>query len=115
MLAALKEYFIKKVIIKGVIAKVEALLAKLPQNDAKTITGILVVCLGVLLQSIPQTAPYVQPILDYLRTLPASEIVAGGVVWSAVGLFHKTLKWIVKAAGLETAKEKEGDLTNGSI
>jgi hypothetical protein len=106
MFSSLKEYFIKKMLVKGIIAQLEKLFAKLPQDDAKTAVGVLVMCLGLVLSSLPQTAPFVQPVLDYLRTLPATEIVAGGVLWTGVGLFHKILKWVVRAAGLDTAKDK---------
>lgn len=107
MIEKLKEFFIKKLIVKGVIGQLEKLFAKLPQDDAKTINGVLIACLGIVLTVIPTTSPYAQPILDYLHTLPAQEIVAGGLLWSGVGLFHKTLKWIVRAAGFQTTKEKE--------
>lgn len=107
---SIKEYFIKRVIVKGIIGQVEKIFAKLPQDDAKTINGVLIVCLGLVLTNLPQTAPYAQPILDYLRTLPATEIVAGGVLWTGVGFFHKILKWVVRAAGLQTAKEKKESL-----
>lgn len=106
MFDGIKNYFIKKIVVKGAIGQLEKLFASLPQDDKKTINGILIACVGIVLTTIPETSDFAQPILDYLRTLPAEEIAAGGIVWGGIGLFHKSLKWIIKAAGYQTTKEK---------
>lgn len=106
MFESIKEYIFKTLIVKGVISKLEKLLAKLPLDDAKTVTGLLIVCLGLVLQSLPQTAPFIEPVLLALKSLPSEEIVAGGLLWSIVGMFHQLLKFIVKIGGFETEKEK---------
>lgn len=103
----IKDYLIKKVLIKGVIGQLEKVFASLPMDEAKTISGILIACLGLVLQSLPQTSPYVQPILDYLKLLPSTEIIAGGIGWTIVGFFHKILKLVVRTSGSQTALEKK--------
>lgn len=86
--------FLFNAVMKRVVGFVTELLSKIPGNDRKTATGFVLAVLGLILQVIPETSEYVQPILDALKSLPAEEIVGGGVLWMLLGVFHKGLKWI---------------------
>lgn len=93
MFGKIKDWFVKKFLLKGIIKGLDKLLAKLPQNDAKTVTGLLIAGMGFLLDKVPQSSEYAQPILDHLHSLPAEEIVGGGLLWAIVGLAHKLIKF----------------------
>lgn len=86
--------FLVNAVLKKTIGFITELLNKIPGNDRKTATGFVLAVLGLVLQVIPETSEYVQPILDALKSLPAEEIVGGGVLWMVLGIFHKGLKWI---------------------
>lgn len=99
----LKQKLIKKFLVGFVLKKIDEALAQLPANDAKTITGFIVALLGLIVYDLPSMAAYIQPILDYLHTLPATEITGGGLLYMALGLVHKGIKKILKSAGQEPA------------
>lgn len=90
------ERLIKGIVIKRVILGLESFLAKVPGNDRKMVTGIVVAMLGAIIEELPETGLYVQPILDALHSLPAEQVVGGGLAWAGLGLFHKALKWVKK-------------------
>jgi hypothetical protein len=92
----MKEWVIKTLLLNIVIKRLELWLAKLPVNNAKTITGLIVAVLGVTVAELPDTSDYIQPVLDALKHLPSDIIIDSGVVWAVIGLFHKALKWIIK-------------------
>lgn len=87
-------YIIKKILLEKIIVNIDLAMQKLPQNDAKTVTGILIAVAGLLLQTLPQHVQYIQPIIDHLNTLPSEQIAAGGIAYMIVGLFHKAIKLI---------------------
>lgn len=96
MFAKFKEWIVKTLLLNIFVKKLEAWLAKLPVNNAKTITGLVVAVLGVTITELPETSDYIQPMLDVLEELPADIIVDSGVIWMMIGLFHKALKWIIR-------------------
>lgn len=88
------EKFLKGFIIKKMVSFVTDLLNKVPGNDRKTVTGFVIAALGLVVQELPLTSDYVQPVLDAIHSLPAEQIVGGGLLWGALGIFHKGLKWL---------------------
>jgi len=87
-------YIIRKILVEKIIVNVDSAMSRLPQNEAKTITGILIAVAGLLIQALPEHSQYIQPVLDYLNTLPSEQIAAGGIAYMLVGLFHKAIKFI---------------------
>lgn len=94
MFGKLKDYVVKKVLLQYVIGAIDKALASLPANERKTIVGFMIAIIGIILSTLPETAFIGQPILDYLKTLPSTEIIAGGILYSLVGLVHKVVKWV---------------------
>lgn len=67
-------------------------LDKLPFDGWKTISGVLIICLGVMLKALPQHAPYIQLVIDLLNYVGADPITDMGVVTLLTGITHKLLK-----------------------
>lgn len=96
MIKQIKEWIVKTLILNIIVKRLEAWLTKLPVNNSKTITGLIIAVLGATLTELPETSEYLQPVLDALKNLPADIIVDSGVIWMIIGLFHKALKWIIR-------------------
>lgn len=101
-----KDALVRKFLVGFLIDKFDKLLAQLPLNERKTAIGFVVALLGVFLQELPATAPYIDPLLEALKSLPAEALVGGGVLFAIVGAFHKALKWSKRKVGLEPAVPK---------
>lgn len=93
---SLKEWIFRKFLLSIILENLDKLLKKLPLDGAKTITGVLIAVLGLVLAELPDVSPYLQPILDALKQLPADAIIDGGLIYGAIGLAHKIIKWIVE-------------------
>ena len=85
----------KKFIIETVIKNVDKLLGMLPENEAKTLTGAAISVLGYAIQIIPSACEYACFLLEHLEKLPSQQMLEGGIIFSAVGLFHKLIKMAV--------------------
>lgn len=82
----------RKLVINGLIKNFEMWLSKLPLNEQKTVTGLTLTILGVALQEMPNRAPYLQPAIDALHTLPADQLTGAGLLLAVIGLIHKFAK-----------------------
>lgn len=83
----------RKIAVSSAVGNLEDALAQLPLNDRKTVNGVMVTVLGAALQILPASAaPWLQPILDALHSLPAEQMTAVGFILAVYGLFHKALK-----------------------
>lgn len=98
------EKLIKGLLIKKIIGWIDETLKKLPGDERKTVTGFITAALMLLVQELPVVSDYGQPVLDMLHTLPTEQVAAGGILWGALGLFHKALKWIRKVTGTQSDK-----------
>jgi len=96
----LKDLLIKKILVGLIIETLDKALKHLGKDGSKTIVGLMIVAIGELLKLLPETAPYVGPILEHLKTLPADVIVTSGVVYTfGVGVVHKIIKWVKAKLG----------------
>lgn len=85
--------YIKKLIVeKFLLSWVKGALDKIPGNGYKTLLGVLLLVLGVIIQALPQYAPFVQPLIDFMNYLPIDPITDMGIVTLITGLVHKVLK-----------------------
>lgn len=104
----LVDWVVKKFLIDIVIGWIDKALGALPGNEQKTLVGIAVMIAVELVKQLPETGPYVGPLLEHLQTLPADQLQAGGFGLMVVGLAHKLIKWVVDKFGNidSTGKQK---------
>lgn len=91
--SGLRDWALRRFVIKFLVEGTESLLAKIPGNGAKTATGYLVAILGLVKQVFPEVAPWVDVYLDEAG-LTAIDIAGGGVATALLGYVHKGLKWL---------------------
>lgn len=71
---------------------VKGLLDKLPLNNYKTIIGVVLFVLTIVSQAVPESSPFIGPILELLKP---HAVLIQDVALSTVltGLIHKLLKY----------------------
>lgn len=82
-------WLLEKVLLKYL----KPILDKLPLDGLKTIAGILLIVLGVLLKALPQYEGPIGLFINLLQHLPADPVTDMGVVTLITGVTHKLLKW----------------------
>lgn len=92
----IKEWIIKKFLVGVIVNWLDKLFQYVGKDGSKTLVGAFVAVLGIVLLHLPDSAPYIQPILEYLKTLPAEKLVEGGLLYQVVGVLHKLIKSVKK-------------------
>lgn len=98
----LKELLFRKIFLNIIIEWLDKLFQHLGKDGAKTLTGALVAGIALIIKLLPETAPYAQPLLDHLKSLPYDTILVGGVAYSTfIGYGHKVVKWLKAKLSVE--------------
>lgn len=88
----IKNTIFKKFLLDFIIKGLDELLKKIPGNNRKTITGIVIAVASLFVSEFPQIEPYGRPILDWLLSQPY--VAVAGFALSGVGAIHKLIKAI---------------------
>lgn len=83
----------KNFILEKIVDLLRGLNKKLGPDNAKTILGIITVVLAMVSVTFPIATPFISPLIEVIEPM-AGEVAAGGLAYTALGLFDKALKWV---------------------
>lgn len=92
---SIKQWFIEK-LLGGYVKKIIDLLTNwLGVDGSKTVIGVILLLLAAIAQAQPEAAPFVAPIIEFLKPY-AYDLFNAGLGTTLVGIIHKIGKRIEK-------------------